>query len=67
MEYIIIFDPTSRHPDPMLEGMDVCDNFLAKFSDYYEAKTEAEEWKKSGDCNDYAIYVRCTDERNHII
>ena len=63
MEFIIVFDPgTTAHG--ILEDSH---NFIETYADYEAAKAVADEWKDNGDCEEYAIYARCSDERNYLV
>lgn len=63
MEYILITDPDTRAHSVIENSHD----FLETFSSYDSAKREGEEWKANKDCKDYAVFVRCSDERNHLV
>lgn len=63
MEYIIVFDPDQKNVCLMENNH----YFLETYANYEDAKADGELWKRNGDCKSYAIYARCTDERNHVV
>lgn len=63
MEYIIVFDPDQKNHCLM----ETNHYFLETYSNYEDAKKDAEAWKKAGECKSYGIYVKCTDEKNYLV
>lgn len=63
MNYIVMLDGNYANPTLILES----DGFVQTYDSYEDAKADGELWKKTGDCQDYAVLVVCTDERNHLV
>jgi hypothetical protein len=63
MEFIVVFDPDQKNACIMESS----NYFLETFSSYENARQEAEIWKTNNDCESFGIYVRCSDERNHLV
>lgn len=63
MEYILVLDPNSKSPSTYVSYS----GFVATYGDYEDAKTDGEECKDNNDCQNYGVYVRCTDERNFLV
>lgn len=63
MEYIIVFDPQQVNASLMEDDH----GFTETYASYDSAKADGEAWKRLGDCKSYAIYAKCSDERNHIV
>lgn len=63
MEYIVVLDPGQK--DYCI--MEDYNGFVETFQTYEDADAEGEAWKYAGDCKNYAVYARCSDERNHLV
>ena len=63
MSYIIILDPNSEDPNFVTNSH----GFIVTFDSYEAAKEEASGYMLNKDCYDYAIVVKCSDERNYLV